>query len=262
MFPRVADPDREESPSHAPTDMAADETPAETAAQGPGEEIEGISSPEVVDHADAPLAPDATTPPVSEQEEWTDGGGEESLPERLLKPLEMRISRLEEGFAHLQDANQKTSALAAKAVDVPMARLAPPTPTPPNIAAPAAALLVAGAQLLASNAASGQAGAPPPGPANRSLWLLFDIVAEGRAILRMFVDPRYKMSWLGRIVPLVLLVVYFTWRLWFPFANLLKLPPVSNVIDLVIAFLLFKILSHEARRYRQTAPDLPSSLKL
>jgi hypothetical protein len=36
----------------------------------------------------------------------------------------------------------------------------------------------------------------------------------------------------------------------------------NKVIDLVLAFLLFKVLGHEARRYRETAPDLPPTLRL
>ena len=33
-------------------------------------------------------------------------------------------------------------------------------------------------------------------------------------------------------------------------------------VDLLTLYGLFKILSHEARRYRETAPDLPPSLRL
>ena len=37
---------------------------------------------------------------------------------------------------------------------------------------------------------------------------------------------------------------------------------VAKVLQLVIAFVLFKVLAHEARRYRETSPDLPPSLRL
>ena len=33
-------------------------------------------------------------------------------------------------------------------------------------------------------------------------------------------------------------------------------------VQIVVGFLLFKVLGHEARRYRETAPDLPPSLRL
>ena len=36
----------------------------------------------------------------------------------------------------------------------------------------------------------------------------------------------------------------------------------DKLIDVPLAFLLFKVLSHEARRYRQTSPDLPPPSRL
>jgi hypothetical protein len=33
-------------------------------------------------------------------------------------------------------------------------------------------------------------------------------------------------------------------------------------VDLLLLYSMFKILGHEARRYRETAPDLPPSLRL
>jgi hypothetical protein len=77
----------------------------------------------------------------------------------------------------------------------------------------------------------------------------------------MFTDPRYRLSWFGRVVPIVLLVFYFTWTMWVPLASALPFW-VDRIVDLPILFALFKTLSYEARRYRQTAPDLPPSLRL
>ena len=37
---------------------------------------------------------------------------------------------------------------------------------------------------------------------------------------------------------------------------------IDKAADLILAYFLFKLLSHEARRYRETAPDLPPSLRL
>ena len=39
-------------------------------------------------------------------------------------------------------------------------------------------------------------------------------------------------------------------------------PAVNKLIDLLLGFLLFKVLGYEARRYRLTAPDLPPTLRL
>jgi hypothetical protein len=226
-----------------------------------------------------PVAPDPTealpvaavlsTPPLAVDQDTTvdrhsepegpPGGSlpEGQLPDPILKPLEQRVRRLEDALAHLQDPRQRTPApVAQAAAPPPTARLAPPVPdAAPNLPA-AAALVVAGAHLLTGNA--------PQAPEPRHLWLLFDTIAETRAIVRMFVDPRYKMSWLGRIVPLVLLLAFLTSRFWAPGAPLGEhfFAVIVKAFDLLIGYLLFKVLTYEARRYRQTAPDLPPTLRL
>ena len=37
---------------------------------------------------------------------------------------------------------------------------------------------------------------------------------------------------------------------------------IDKLVDVPLAFLFFKVLSYEARRYRQLSPDLPVSLRL
>ncbi len=224
-----------------------------------------------------PVAPDPTealpvaavlsTPPLAVAQDTTidrhsepEGPPGGSLPQGqppdpILKPLEQRVRRLEDALAQLQDPKQRTVVPVAKVSAPPTARLAPPSTTDPSLPA-ATALVVAGAHLLT--------GTPPQAPASRHLWLLFDTIAETRAIARMFVDPRYKMSWLGRLVPLVLLLAFLTSRLWAPGAPLGEhfFAVIVKAFDLLIGYLLFKVLTYEARRYRQTAPDLPPTLRL
>jgi hypothetical protein len=79
----------------------------------------------------------------------------------------------------------------------------------------------------------------------------------------MFTDPRYRLSWTGRIAPAVLLfLIVFSWW-WVPFSSLAFIGNVLNkAVDLLLAYVLFKLLTHEARRYREVAPDLPASLRL
>ncbi len=84
-------------------------------------------------------------------------------------------------------------------------------------------------------------------------------------MVRMFVDPRYNLGWLARLVPLVLLVAILTSLIWIPGIHLMPdwiAQLVSKIIDLILAYFFFKILIREARRYRETAPDLPPSLRL
>jgi len=79
----------------------------------------------------------------------------------------------------------------------------------------------------------------------------------------MFVDPRYRMARSARLLPLVLVAAILTSSYWVPFASLPVLGGwLVKASDLFLAFLLFKWLGHEARRYRQTSPDLPANLRL
>jgi hypothetical protein len=215
----------------------------------------------------------------------------------LLRPLELRVRRLEDTVAELEEHRRREgvrlppATFPSPANRPPLTPPAPPVPPAapaPPVAAPAAApaalpgvpvatLLGAGARMLA-------AADPTLAERGHHFFLLHEIVAEARAIVRMFVDPRYKLSWWGRLAPLVLVLAFLTSSLWMPWPAVAAEPvptapgqpaqvqpaqgpstlrSVANkVLDLVIGFFLFKILSYEARRYRQTAPDLPPELRL
>jgi hypothetical protein len=189
--------------------------------------------------------------------------------------LEERVRRLEEALALLQeqraaDTRTLSSPPSARLPEPPPeAKPAPPSvpPAPP----PSTAVLVdVGKRLLGAAAQV----VPPPQlptpdiahPANRSgvLWLVWDTWAEARAIVRMFVDPRYHLPWSARVLPLVVLAAILTSKYWIPGSSIPFLGDwlLVKLIDLLLAFLLFKWLGHEARRYRQTSPDLPSNLRL
>lgn len=190
--------------------------------------------------------------------------------------LEQRVRRLEEALALLQEQRAAETRPPAP----PAAPRAPERPPEaklaPVSAAPAtptstAVLLDVGKRLLGAAAQV----VPPPSlaplpsvahPADRSgvLWLLWDTWAEARAIMRMFVDPRYHLPWSARMLPLLVLAAILTSKYWIPGSSIPVLGDwlLVKLIDLLLAFLLFKWLGHEARRYRQTSPDLPPSLRL
>jgi hypothetical protein len=95
----------------------------------------------------------------------------------------------------------------------------------------------------------------------RRSWLLVDAYAELRTMLRMFLDPRYRPSWPARIVPLALLAFILTSWIWLPGTSFLPtslMTIVDKIIDIALAFLAFKILHREARRYRERVADLPA----
>lgn len=95
---------------------------------------------------------------------------------------------------------------------------------------------------------------------NRPAWWI-ETLAEMRAMQRMFVDPRYSLSWIGRIVPLTLAILFVVPSYWVP-GSLLLGWIIERPVQLLVAYLLIRTLQWEARRYRETAPDLPPSLRL
>jgi hypothetical protein len=197
-------------------------------------------------------------------------------PDHTRGELEARIRRLEDSLAQLNALKQQQAAPAAAPVAAhviaPVATIVPP-PAAPITTAPGESatsfLFNVGKHFFTKAPAAPVAQPTPPGQestfAAGMRWssFFFDVYAELRAILRMFVDPRYRMSWTSRLVPLLLAVLILTSGYWAPGA---LLPGVGTLIDKLIdvplAFLLFKVLSHEARRYRQTSPDLPPALRL
>jgi hypothetical protein len=189
----------------------------------------------------APLRPKA----------WQEDAAAKST-EETQPAWEERLRRLEEALAALQ--NQR--AVEPRPLEG-IQREMPPDALPH--ATPASHITEIGRKVLAGV----DAAKPKVVSAGRWGWLFWDAVAEARVFLRMYVDPRYSLSWLGRIGPPVLLVAFFLTYYWVPFTSVPMFGWLLNkTTDLVLAFALFKILGHEARRYRETAPDLPASLRL
>ncbi|MFL5241423.1 MAG: hypothetical protein ACJ8FY_04890 [Gemmataceae bacterium] len=177
--------------------------------------------------------------------------------------LEQRICRLEDAVAHLQD----TRPLEERVIERVTERVQRQQPTP---GAAGGAVIDANRSFLPSVVSSnsayhGESGGKAPNRTSspRRPWLLVDMVADARAIFRMFVDPRYHLSWRGRLLPFALTAVILTSSFWIPGTGLAIVGPLfDKILNLVLAFVLYKILAYEARRYRETAPDLPPSLRL
>jgi len=164
--------------------------------------------------------------------------------------LEQRVQRLEQAVTLLQQRSPGESRAAAPPPPTAIRLDAGKRPSDPVV--PVATLVPDPAPILASSVARGGVW-----------WLLWDTWAELRAIVRMFIDPRYRLPRSARVWPLLLLVAILTAEYWVPFASVPILGSwLVKGIDLLLAFLLFKWLGHEARRYRQTSPDLPANLRL
>lgn len=182
--------------------------------------------------------------------------------------LEQRVRRLEDALGLLQEqqgtAKERNVAPSTESrpSDPPPEAASAPLSAAPASPASTGILLDVGKRLLGTAVAVPVAA--PPAERRGVWWLLWDTWAEARTIVRMFVDPRYHLPWSARVLPLILLAAILTSKYWVPGSSIPLLGDwlLVKLVDLLLAFLLFKWLGHEARRYRQTSPDLPPSLRL
>jgi hypothetical protein len=174
--------------------------------------------------------------------------------------LEHRVRRLEDAVATLQD----TRPLEERITDRITRRLRRERASPP--AESGGSLVSAGRQLLPAalslvRVQADRADEPlHSGTPLRRPWLLLELYADLRAMVRMFFDPRYRPSWLARVGPLVLLALIATSWIWLPGTALLPtsfMTLIDKGVDLVLAFVGFKILAREACRYREVVAELP-----
>jgi hypothetical protein len=186
--------------------------------------------------------------------------------EEPLGALEQRVRRLEDAVASMQDTRQMEDRVAERVTErVTRKATHIPRESAPLLVDATRRMLPAALDLVRSQDSGPRT--PPVAPANAELrkpWLLSDLYSELRAIWRMFVDPRYRLSLIGRFVPAALLFLILTSWYWLPFASLLYdlsrtvATLYVKVADLVLAYLLSKVLVRESRRYRETFPELES----
>jgi hypothetical protein len=252
----VADPP--EVPAEAPTPEPP--APAEDLAPTAAEPEAAEPTPAFLTEPAQPIAPaPAETVPAAPPVALV-------APEASITPLIDRITKLEEAFAALQKLQGLEQRVTERITQLQLAAHPEAAPRRPVVTA-ATAILDAGKTLMpvltVPTAQPIVSPAPNASTAAQRMWLVWDTLAEARAILRMYVDPRYSLSWMGRTVPLILLAAFLTTQIWVPFSSVTWLGWIPiKAADLLIGFLLFKVLGHEARRYRETAPDLPPNLRL
>ena len=194
-----------------------------------------MADPPVTDNADAP-------PP--------DGPRPETLP-----ALELRVRRLEDAFAAIQDTGEMEDRVVRRLAERLRRNGGDAIPTQTEV------IIDAGRPLLPVLTA------PPPAPdrpvpePSPQHWLLVEALLEARAMWRMFFDPRYRLTWRASVFPIPLLVAILTSWLWLHFLPGFGLLPgmvatlVVKAVDLGLAFVLFKLLHREATRYRQQIAD-------
>jgi hypothetical protein len=122
-------------------------------------------------------------------------------------------------------------------------------------------LLPAAVGALQAHVDAVEAQARVEGAATPQPLLIVDIYSELRAMVSMFLDSRYRrflMTWQTKVFPLVLLGLMIVSWLWL--ASLIPgvlATVLDKAVELVLAFFLYKILSREARRYREISKQLP-----
>lgn len=187
------------------------------------------------------------------------------VPAASLAPLEDRVRRLEDSLGRLQTLDGLEQRLADRLQSIqrdPPAAAPPAAPPAPGVLDAARALVSVGRTLLPTDPGPARpAGAPRPSGPSRE-WLLQNVIAELQAVYFMYVDPRYQMSWLGRLLPPALLLAFLFSGWWLTLTTCGLGTLVNKPIDLALCYALFKVVAYEARRYRETAPDLPPHLRL
>src|SRR5262249_37838210 len=151
----------------------------------------------------------------------------------------------------------------------PMAPVAHIVPAQHAPAIPGSALIDMGRRFLQSSAGLQPGNLPvahvPPEPVYvtgmRYSSIFIDALIQVPVLTRILVAPGHSLWWLSRILPIVLPALIITIRWWgpdqsTPFGFLL-----AQLVTVVLAYALFKILGHEIRRYQQTSPDLPPHLR-
>jgi hypothetical protein len=178
--------------------------------------------------------------------------------------LEERVQRLEQIVASLQD----THALEERVAERVTAQVSPGGGN--GVRESVGLLVEAGRQVIPAAvgvlADAGRSSAPRPvaTPATRPPWLLVDIWAEARAIVRMYLDRRFRLTWQARILPIILIAAIATSWIWIPGTAILPSiisSLIVKAVDLLLALVLFKVLHREVTRYQATSPDGPGSLR-
>jgi hypothetical protein len=176
-----------------------------------------------------------------------------------LELVEQRLHRLEDAVAALQETRQLEERLVERVVDRLVRNPPAALRDPANVVieAPRSSWLPA-LGLLRSTPGTAPEALPAAVPTAKPSWLLTDTFGEGRAIVRMFFDPRFRVARSVEILSLGLIVLILTSWYWLPGTTLMP-ALVSSIlvkaVDLILAFVLYKILSREARRYRAAFPE-------
>jgi hypothetical protein len=187
-------------------------------------------------------------------------------PAAPMPSLEQRVGRLEDAVAALQDTRMLEERVVARVGERISRNALPPARESAGILIQAGRrLLPAAIETIRTQAPTAEAPPRPAGvPTPRRSWPIFDLLGELRTIARMYLDLRYRpfMSWTACLLPPLLLTAILTSGYWLtlilPGGSLLPRlvgDLLDKLFDLVLALFLYKIVSSQARRYKEMFPD-------
>ena len=248
---KKASPPSEQAAATAPADAQLKD--ASSSKPDVSEQPAAAPSPESPGSSAAPIKPEApdnptpeAPPPVTMPANGPPPVAPLVVTQAFPPALEQRIHQLEDLVARLQDTKDLEERVTEH-VTRRLKKTRSRNDSPDVLTDAARHILPAAAQMLQPP--------PPPGATPRGrwgIWLVWDFYVEVRTMLGMIFDSSYRASWGVRSVPLAVVLVIIlsgillSWlSLLGPFGWIL-----DRVVDLVAAFIGYKILSKEAERYR------------
>jgi hypothetical protein len=175
---------------------------------------------------------------------------ETALIERIRRLEEQLAVRDERGPSDEDIAQRVLTILAEKAAQQrTLIEPAPPVPGLISTALTATRM----AQTFFPNANAPPGIAPQPVETGFRAWLLTQVVGEFRLMVMMYFDPRYRLSRVAQFgVPAVLSLIAFS---YFVFNYTCAIPIAAQigerVVLVILAVVLYKLLSRETARYKQ-----------
>jgi hypothetical protein len=180
----------------------------------------------------------------------------ETTPRNSSEPLEQRVQRLEDAVATLQDTKRLEDRLADRITK--RLKRESPQATPVSgevLVAAGRQLLPAAMDMIRIQTDNAERRLLLPPVTGKQPWLLLDFYVEMRSIVRLYLDRRYRVTWMARVVPLAaLFIVLFSW--FFLSGIWIVGPVLDRVLLVVLAFFVYKVLSREVQLYRQALTHL------